>query len=493
VPQAAPAGRIRHAYRREGLEIENRVARSAAPERQFPRFGYLETRRGPRTDAGKLAPMSATESARELPPQAELEFDIGSTEDSLDRMRELFARHGDIYRVWAPGRKSFTWVINHPDDVKRVLVSNHRNYTKGIGLDRVRILLGNGIMTSEGDFWRRQRYMMQPMFHRRVITRFAELIDEVNERLLARWEEHAARGEPVNVTEEMSEMTLEIVLRSIFGPDLDRLAQQPGGNPFDVVTKDPERNLQFAYKFRALSRVIAELMRRRREEKLDLPDFLGMLMAARDKETGDAMTDKELIDEVMTLVVAGHETTASGLNWTWYLLSQHPEAEARLHQELDATPEIRAASLAEVESLTYTRQVIDESLRLYPPGWLLSRRSIGPDTLSGYPVPAGTDILLSPYLLHRHPRYWKEPDAFRPERFDAEHEAERPRFAYMPFAAGPRHCIGETMALYEMLVHVSKVARRYRLTFVAEGPVEIEAQINLRTRHPLFMRLERRR
>lgn len=436
--------------------------------------------------------MTAPEKAARHPPEPELQFDIGSTEDSLERMQELFARFGDIYRVYAPGRKSYTYVINHPDDVKRVLVSNHRNYTKGVGLDRVKILLGNGIMTSEGEFWKRQRYMMQPMFHRRVITQFADTIDAENERLIARWEAQAARGEKVNVTDDMSELTLQIVLRSIFGPDLDRLAQQTGGNPFDVVTKEPARNLQFAYKFRQLGRVIADLIKRRRENGEEHPDFLGMLMNARDKETGDGMTERELIDEVMTLVVAGHETTASALNWTWYLLSQHPDVDAKLHAELAATPEQSAPSLTQMEALTYTNQVVNESLRLYPPGWLLSRRTIGPDVLCGYEIPAGTSVMLSPYLLHRHPRYWKDPDAFRPERFAPEHEAERPRFAYIPFAAGPRHCIGETLALYEMLMHLYKVARRYRLTFVADRPVELEAQINLRTRHPLYMRLERR-
>jgi cytochrome P450 len=436
--------------------------------------------------------MTANDPAQAQPPESELQFDIGSTEDSLERMTELFAKHGDIYRVYAPGRKSYTYVINHPDDVKRVLVSNHRNYTKGVGLDRVKILLGNGIMTSEGDLWKRQRYMMQPMFHRRVVTEFARTIDAANERFIAKWEAQAARGELVNITDDMSELTLDIVLRSIFGPDLDRLAQQAGGNPFDVVTKEQARNLQFAYKFRQLGKVISGLAKRRRENGEDHPDFLGMLMTARDKETGDAMSERELIDEVMTLVVAGHETTASGLNWTWYLLSQHPEVEAKLHAELDAAPVEVAPGLAQMEALAYTHQVVDEALRLYPPGWILSRRTIGPDTLAGYEIPAGTSVMLSPYLLHRHPKFWKEPDAFRPERFDAAHEAERPRFAYMPFAAGPRHCIGESLALYEMLMHLYKVARRYRLAYVADRPIELEALINLRTRNPLFMRLERR-
>jgi len=436
--------------------------------------------------------MTAAASAQTQPPEAELQFDIGSTDDSLERMIELFARLGDIYRVFVPARGSYTYVIHHPDDVKRVLVSNHRNYTKGIGLDRVRILLGKGIMTSEGELWKRQRYMMQPYFHRRVITEFAGVIAAANDRCLERWETRASQGEPVNLTDEMSELTLEIVLRAIFGRDLDRLTRELGANPFEVVSREPARDLQFAYRFRSLTKVVAQLIAQRRAEPEEHFDYLAMLMSARDKESGAPMGERELIDEVMTLIVAGHETTASGLNWTWYLLSQHPEAEARLHAEIDAAPELATPGLAQMEALGYTRQVVDEALRLYPPGWLLSRRTIEADVLGGYPVPAGTNVLLPLYLVHRHPAFWKDPEAFSPERFAPEQEAERSRFAYMPFAAGPRHCIGESFALYEMLMHLYKVARRYRLIWVPDKPLELEAQINLRTRFPLHMRLERR-
>ena len=239
---------------------------------------------------------------------------------------------------------------------------------------------------------------------------------------------------------------------------------------------------------------MAGLIARRRTDGEEHFDYVAMLMSARDKETGAPMSERELIDEIMTLIVAGHETTASGLNWTWYLLAQHPQVEAKLHAEIDAAAQAdaRAPSLLQLERLPYLRQVIDEALRLYPPGWVLSRRTIGPDVLCGYTIAAGTNVLLPLYLLHRHPRYWPEPDQFRPERFAPEHEAERPRFAYMPFAAGPRHCIGETFALYEMLMHVQRVARRLRLVHVPGPPLALEALINLRTRHPVIMRLERR-
>jgi enediyne biosynthesis protein E7 len=437
--------------------------------------------------------MTAAATPQPQPPEAELQFDVGSTDNSLERMIELFARHGDTYRVYVPTRRSYTYVVHHPDDVKRVLVSNYRNYTKGTGIDRIKLLLGKGIMTSEGELWKRQRAMMQPCFHRRVITQFAEVIAQANDRFIARWEALAARGERVNVTEEMSDLTLEIVMRSIIGHDLERLTQQLGANPFEVVAKDSARNLQFVYKFRSLAKLVLELITRRRAQPGEEHfDYLAMLMSARDKETGRPMSDGELIDEILTLIVAGHETTASGLNWTWYLLSQHPQAEAQLHAELDAAPGPPAPSLVQVEALAYTQQVVNEALRLYPPGWVLSRRTIEADVLGGYPVPAGTNVLLPLYLVHRHPRFWKNPDAFDPARFAPENEAERPRFAYMPFAAGPRHCIGETFALYEMLMHLYKVARHYRLVYLPDKPLELEAGINLRTRHPLHMRLERR-
>jgi cytochrome P450 len=401
-------------------------------------------------------------------------------------MREWFARFGDTYRVFSPARGAYSYVINHPDDIKRVLLSNHRNYTKGAGMDRVKILLGNGIMTSEGDFWRRQRRMMQPSFHRRVIEQFSQLIDEVNEKFAARWAASAARGTAVNLTDDVSELTLEIVLRSIFGTDLERLESQLGANPFEVVAKETHRDLKFAFRFRSLTKLVADLIQRRRREPQEHFDFLGMFMATRDRDTDEAMSDKEMIDEVLTLIVAGHETTAAALTWTWYLVSRHPEVAQRLHHEADAAGGARLG-LDAAESLSFTHQVLQEALRLYPPGWLLTRRTLEADELGGYALGPRTDVFICPYLLHRHPAFWSDPEAFNPERFAAADAAERHRFSYIPFAVGPRHCIGEGMAMFEMLVHVSRMSRRFRLTRASEEPIELEAQINLRPRSNLMM------
>jgi enediyne biosynthesis protein E7 len=356
-------------------------------------------------------------------------------------------------------------------------------------MDRVKILLGNGLMTSEGDFWRRQRRMMQPDFHRRVIARFARQIHEVNEKFAERWAAHAARGEPINLLDDTSELTLEIVLRSIFGEDLERLEHQLGANPFEVVAKEQNRDLKFAFRFRSLAKLVAGLIERRRGESEQPEDFLAMLMAARDRENDAPMSDKELIDEVLTLIVAGHETTAAALTWTWYLVSLHADTAAELEAEADRTAD-GALGLDAAESLAFTHQVTQEALRLYPPGWLFTRRAIEGDELGGYPVAPRTDVFISPYTLHRHPEFWPEPETFKPQRFAGVDAKERHRFAYIPFSVGPRHCIGENMAMFEMLVHVSRMARRFRLKRASEGPIDIEAQINLRPRSNMLMNVE---
>jgi cytochrome P450 len=425
------------------------------------------------------------------PPGPADGFDLGGSDESLELLRQCFTRFGDTYRVFAPARGVYNFVINHPDDIKRVMLSNHRNYTKGEGMDRVKILLGNGIMTSEGEFWRRQRRMMQPAFHRRVIDQFSRLVNEINEKFADRWAAKAARGAPLNLTDEVSELTLEIVLTSIFGRDLERLETQAGANPFEVVAKETNRDLKFAFRFRSLGKLVGELIARRRRESGEHFDLLALLMDARDRETDQAMSDKEMIDEVLTLIVAGHETTAAALTWTWYLVSRHPSIAAQLEAEADAAT-ARPLGLDAAESLKFTHQVIQEALRLYPPGWLLTRRTLAADELGGFPVAPRTDVFICPYLLHRHPAFWSEPEAFRPERFAGVDAAERHRFSYIPFAVGPRHCIGEGLAMFEMLVHVQRMSQRFRLTRADDEPIELEAQVNLRPRSNLMMTVKLR-
>jgi cytochrome P450 len=424
-----------------------------------------------------------------LPPLAEDRFDVGDTPDSLERLVAAAAGGDDLFRIHAPTRGRDIWVTNSPADIKRVLVTNHRNYTKGIGLDRIKILLGNGIMTSEGDLWRRQRRMIQPAFHRKSTEGFGALIGRCIDAQVPVWEAHASSGEPLDVTAQMSDLTLNVILRAIFGADLDWFNDTLGANAFLMVAEDSARDLQFAYRFRQLSRMVAELVEIRRARGGEPTDFLGMLIAAREKGTGEPMPERVLVDEVMTLVVAGHETTASALNWTWYLLALNPHADARLAAEVGALPEDVELGFEDSEALEYTQAVIKESLRLYPPGWVLTRRTIDADVLSGHVVPAGTELIFSPYLIQRHPRYWDEPERFLPERFLGPAATERDPYTYIPFAAGPRHCVGENFSVYEMTLHLVRMARRWRMQYLFEGPLEMEAAINLRTRGNLRMRL----
>ena len=437
-------------------------------------------------------PLSSRRAPQGDPPSIPETHELGTTDDSLDRMLEWFGKYGDTYRVFAPARDSWTWVIHHPDDVKRVLVTNHRNYTKGVGIDRVRMLLGNGIMTSEGEFWRRQRRMLQTAFHRRVIQRFAGVIRDRNEALFERWAASAAAGEPVNLTHAMSELALEIILQAIFSEDLGRLVGDLSDNPFMLVTRESKRDPRFAYEFRQLGKVVQRIIRQRRATGRRQFDFTQMLMESVDPETGQGMNERELLDEILTLVVAGHETTASALNWTWWLLAQHPEVERSLHVENDRAGDLGLASYDDVERLPCTLAAIQEAMRLYPPGWLLTRRSIGPDRPGGYAVPPGTDVFISPFVVHRHPAIWDNATSFDPDRFGAGRAEGRHRFAYIPFAAGPRHCIGENLATFEMLLHLNGAMRRFKLRPVVPGPVALEARINLRPAQDVHMRVETR-
>src|ERR1700722_14301566 len=316
--------------------------------------------------------MAASDSDDPRPPCAHAQFDVGETDDSLARMLEHGAEFGDIYRVHAPSHNSDTWVVADPETIKRVLVSNHRNYTIGRGLDRVRLLVGNGIIVSEGEVWKRQPRMMQPMFQRSRVERFGALIAEVSRRRLAGWEQKAVSGELLNVTRETSEGALEVVLRATLGGDLDRVGADVGANPFALLTEESVRDLRFAFRFRQLGRHIEAVIARREAATAPVDadgDWLGMMMAARDRGDGTAMSHRELIDEVMSIIVAGHETTAAVLNSVWYLVSQHPAVEARLHAEVDATmlPDLRLSSVA---VLKYTHQVILETMRLFPPVWV---------------------------------------------------------------------------------------------------------------------------
>lgn len=418
-----------------------------------------------------------------LAPGPEERFDLDANDESLPLLLRLLERHGDVCRVPAVSRAADGLVIHDPEDIRHVLLANRANYVKGVGMDRVRILLGNGLIVSDGEFWARQRRLMQPAFHGQAIRAFVPLMQRVNRALVERWAVLAARGETIDLTLELSEVALAVVLQALFGSDLDRLVASEGENPFDLLTRDTRRDLPFATRFRGLARFVRAIIAARRREGRVEADFLSMMMQAVDKSSGEPMAERALLDEVMTLIVAGHETTASTLGWTWYLLSQNEAVEERLHAAVGAM----AADDPAAEPDPYVEQVLQESLRLYPPVWLFTRRALADDRLGGFHVPAGTDIFICPYLLHRQRAHWSDPEAFDPERFTAAAAARRHRFAYLPFSAGPRHCIGSGFAMAEMATHVALVAQRFSLRYAGPVPAEAEFQINLR---PLALRMQ---
>jgi cytochrome P450 len=434
--------------------------------------------------------MSSASRESAVVPGPAAACDLERLDDKLGRMQALWQRYGDCYRVPAESRAADTYVINHPDWVRRVLVSNHRNYTKGVGIERVRVLLGNGLMASEGERWRRQRRMLQPGFHRPRVACFFDVFLRAAQALAGRWVAAAERGECVNVTACVSETTLRAVLEALFSEDLPRFEQQQGGNPFDLVSDESNRDLQFAVKFRALGTLVQAIADARRRECRFPPDLLSHCLQARDKSSGAPMPDKQLIDEILTLIVAGHETTAASLNWLWYLLASHPAVYERVCGEARQLASTVAPTWAQLDGLVWIPRVVKETLRLYPPGWLYTRRAVGEDRFGDYRIPAGADLFICAYLLHRHPRFWDEPEAFRPERFAPAQEARRHPFAYIPFSAGPRHCIGESFAMAEMIIHLAVTAARVRPQARAVSGVELETQVNLRPRRPLYLGFE---
>ncbi len=402
----------------------------------------------------------------------------------------LAEAYGDVVRVQSPNLERPTWLISNPEHIRRVLVSNHRNYVKGVGFERVEMLLGNGIIVSDGAFWRRQRTMIQPAFSRGNMPRFFDMVREVTERTRAHWRELAATGETLDVTHATGEYALEVILRLIFSEDLDFFRDQEGINPFRFLTEDPSRNLMVAMKFRQLLKQVGVLIQRRRETGARPFDLLSLMMDARASRSNEAMTDRELVDEVATLIIAGHETSAGTLNWAWYLLGQDEASAAALRDEVCRVCGDGDPTYDQLEQLAFTRQVLDETLRLYPPVWLFTRKAVEADMLGGQQIAPGDNVFLSPWLTQRMERYWDEPEAFRPERFAPGQGDDRHDQAFFPFSAGPRRCIGEFFSYVEMRTHLAMLAPHFRLRATAGQSIELEPAINLRIRHNLTMSIE---
>jgi len=410
---------------------------------------------------------------------------------------------GDVTYFKIGPRRGF--LVTNPDDVRHVLQDNARNYHKSPLYEKLRMFLGNGLLTSEDDFWLRQRRIAQPAFHRQRMAAIAGVMAQLARDAAARWRPLAAAGRPVDIDEEMMRLTRTVVLRALLGADLGpftstiddawTIINQHVGESFWSLGLDTLPTLKYR-RFKAARAVLRgavdHVIAERRRNPSGSADLLSMLMSARDEETGESMSDDQLRVEVTTFLLAGQETTSLALTWTWYLLSQHSAARDRLEAEIDTVLDGRPPDYSDLANLPYLRMVVDESMRMYPPAWGFSRQALADDTLGGFRLPRGWLAFVIPYVMHRLPAYWQDPDVFEPERFLPDRSAERPKFAFIPFGAGPRRCIGDQFALIETQLSVATFAQQYRLHLQPGHKVDPWPLITLRPRFGMPMTIERR-
>jgi cytochrome P450 len=422
--------------------------------------------------------------------------------DPLNFLLGSAQKYGDIvYFKFGP---QDVFLINHPDYIRDVLVTHNHNFVKSRGLEMAKKFLGEGLLTSERDFHRRQRRLAQPAFHHKRIKAYGEVMTDYAARASERWPE----GGTLDISEEMMRLTLAIVGKTLFDADVESEAKEIGEaltdimQLFDRITtpfswlldKLPlPSNFRFVKAKRRLDATIYRIINERRATGVDRGDLLSMLLLAQDEEgDGGSMTDLQLRDEAMTIFLAGHETTANALTWAWYLISQHPEIEAKLHAEIDSALGGGLPTAEDTARLRYTEMVFAEAMRLYPPAWTVGRRALEDYTIDEYVVPAGSIILMSQYVMHHDARYYPEPFKFDPERWRQEARAARPKFSYFPFGGGPRVCIGEPFAWMEGVLLIATIAQRWRMRLAEGQRVEHKPMITLRPRHGMRMKLERR-
>lgn len=422
--------------------------------------------------------------------------------DPLKLLLDSAREHGDVVHLrFGP---QDIYLLNHPDYIRDVLVTNSRNFVKSRGLEMAKKFLGESLLTSEGEFHRRQRRLAQPAFHRQRINAYAAVMVDHASRTRNRWEP----GETLDLWQEMMRLTLGIVGKTLFDADVENEASEIGKaltsvmqlferitNPFaGLLDKLPlPSNVRWLKAKQRLDSTIHRIIDEHRASGFDRGDLLSMLMAAQDEEgDGGMMTDSQLRDEAMTLFVAGHETTANALTWTWYLLSQHPDVEARMHAEIDSVLAGRTPIADDVAKLRYTEMVFAESMRLYPPAWTLGRRVLSDYPVGEYVLPAGSIVLMSPWVTHHDARYFPEPFKFDPERWTPEARESRPKFSYFPFGGGPRVCIGEQFAWMEGVLLIATIAQRWKMRLAADQIVEPKPMITLRPRYGMRMMVEAR-
>jgi cytochrome P450 len=407
--------------------------------------------------------------------------------DPLRFFMTITSEYGDIV-CYRPAPDT-AYLINNPDYVRHVLVDNNRNYSKETHTNQVfHKVVAEGLLTSEGETWRRQRRLMQPAFHHTRLEPLDVMIAEATEAMLVRWQGYLDQNVPLDIAREMAALTLTITTRALFGVILGDAVVEIGemvnrAIRFMEKPSDPRVKQSMS----ELNEVVDRIIQQRRHEFRDAGDLLSSMMTAHDSLTGESMSDEQLRNQIMTLMLAGYETTANALTWTWYLLSQHGWATERLRHEVRDTLHGRSPRYADLENLPYTRAVLNESLRLFPRAWTLGRRALGEDELGGYYIAPGTVLAICIYTLHRHPAYWERPESFDPDRFTPENSSGRHKFAYIPFGAGPRQCIGNNFGLMEASLIIAGIAQHFELELMPGIQVKPQAVFVLRPGRDLMM------
>ena len=395
-------------------------------------------------------------------------------------------------------------LVTNPDYVKYILQDNYKNYIRGRSVETGRVLLGNGLPLIDGDFWLRERRMLQPAFHRERLGKLADTAANVVNSFMQGWEEKARRDQTLDMDDEMMRLTLTVIIKSMFSADIDGQIQALS-HAFNVASKfmlwrsqqmwapplsvPVPRNVEYNRAFKILNETIYPLIADARKNPKD--DLLGLMLEMRDADTGEGMSDQQARDEVVTIFFAGHETSAATMAWAFYLLSGHPEIEERMRDEVNSVLNGRTPTFAELPKLSYMQQVLNEVLRLYPAAYLFAREAVVDDAIDGYPVPVGTLIFLTPYITHRDPKYWPEPEAFDPNRFSPEQVAARPRHVYYPFGEGPHLCIGNNFAMMEMQLILTMALQRFRLKLVPNHPIALKPEATLRPKYGMKMTIEK--
>lgn len=423
--------------------------------------------------------------------------------DLIEMMETLWQQYGDIVHLKAPGQPIF--FIANPEYAYEMLIENPKAFGKmknAEGMqDGLGLVFGKGLLTNlDHDSWLSQRRMMQPIFHRRYISRMGDAMVQAGEYMIERWRARYQAGDMFDLFPEMNLLTLDVVGRTMFTMEVAEIGERIGPSievaasfaymrertpvRFPMSWAMP-RHIKFHQAMNRIDSLIYDVIRERRASGIDNGDLLSMMLAARDQDTGEGMDDKQLRDETVTVFGAGHDTTANALTWTWYLLSQYPDVLKKLQNEVDTVLEGRSPTMADLQNLPYTLQVFEESMRLYPPSPLVPREAMEDTTISDYYVPDGAKTLINIVSIHRHPDYWHEPDKFIPERFDPDVREKRHRFAYMPFGGGPRQCIGNTFALTEGHLLLALMAQHVVLDVVPGQQVKREIIITMRPRNGL--------